>query len=50
LIAHRLSTVRACDLIVEVERGKIAGIGTFDALLRRSESFRQLTTALKEPV
>jgi ATP-binding cassette, subfamily B, bacterial PglK len=42
MIAHRLSTVRACDLIFELDRGQIAGAGTFAELIGRSESFRRL--------
>jgi ATP-binding cassette, subfamily B, bacterial PglK len=42
LIAHRLSTVRACDVIFEFDRGKIVGSGTYDGLLRNSETFRRL--------
>jgi ABC-type multidrug transport system fused ATPase/permease subunit len=41
LIAHRLSTVRACDLICEFDRGRISSIGSYDELLRNSESFKQ---------
>jgi ABC-type multidrug transport system fused ATPase/permease subunit len=42
LIAHRLSTVRACDVIFEFEQGKVAGSGSYDGLLRNSETFRRL--------
>jgi ABC-type bacteriocin/lantibiotic exporter with double-glycine peptidase domain len=42
LIAHRLSSVRACDVIFEIDRGKITGSGTYVELLRNSETFRQL--------
>jgi ABC-type multidrug transport system fused ATPase/permease subunit len=42
LIAHRLSTVRACDVIFEFGHGKIVGSGTYDELLGNSESFRRL--------
>lgn len=42
LIAHRLSTVRACDVIFELDRGKISGSGTYVELFRSSETFRQL--------
>lgn len=35
VIAHRLSTVRRADLIVVVERGRIAEIGRHDELLAR---------------
>jgi len=42
LVAHRLSTLRACDVIFEMDRGKIVGNGTYTQLLGTSESFRQL--------
>jgi len=42
LIAHRLTTVRQCDVIVEMQNGSIHAIGDYDGLLRNSASFRQL--------
>jgi HlyD family secretion protein len=42
VIAHRLSTVRACDAIVEFDHGKIRASGTYEGLLRNSETFRRL--------
>ncbi len=42
LIAHRMSTVRSCDLIFQLEHGKLIGSGTYDALLRDSEAFRRM--------
>jgi ATP-binding cassette, subfamily B, bacterial PglK len=42
LIAHRLNSVRACDLIFELENGKIAAQGTYSELLKYSETFRRL--------
>jgi ATP-binding cassette, subfamily B, bacterial PglK len=33
VIAHRLSTVRACDRIIHLRAGALAGVGTFDELL-----------------
>jgi ATP-binding cassette, subfamily B, bacterial PglK len=44
LIAHRLSTVRACDFIFELDNGKIIGRGTYSELLKESESFRRLVS------
>ena len=44
LIAHRLSTVRACDVIFEIGQGKIVGSGTYDGLLGNSETFRRLVS------
>jgi HlyD family secretion protein len=42
LIAHRLSTVRDCDVILEFDRGKVTGSGTYDGLIRNSKTFRRL--------
>jgi len=42
LIAHRLSTVRACDVIFEFDHGRISARGTYAELLTASESFRRL--------
>jgi ABC-type multidrug transport system fused ATPase/permease subunit len=42
LIAHRLTTVRACDVIFEFDHGKVTGTGSYIELLRNSETFRRL--------
>jgi ATP-binding cassette, subfamily B, bacterial PglK len=42
VIAHRLSTVRACDAIFEFDHGKVTASGTYEGLLRNSETFRRL--------
>jgi ABC-type multidrug transport system fused ATPase/permease subunit len=42
LIAHRMSTVRACDLIFEIDAGTIGSSGTYEALLKNSQGFRRL--------
>jgi ABC-type multidrug transport system fused ATPase/permease subunit len=42
LIAHRLSAVRACDVIFELDRGKVSASGSYADLLRNSETFRRL--------
>src|SRR5579859_2828206 len=43
LIAHRMTTVRSCDLIFELENGRITGSGTYDGLLKSSAVFRRMT-------
>jgi ABC-type multidrug transport system fused ATPase/permease subunit len=42
LIAHRLSSVRTCDVIFEFDRGTLTGSGAYGELLSNSESFRRL--------
>ncbi|GAA4854146.1 ABC transporter ATP-binding protein [Luteimonas vadosa] len=42
LIAHRLSTVRGCDMIVELNAGRIVAVDTYDNLVARSPSFRRM--------
>jgi ATP-binding cassette subfamily B protein len=46
LIAHRLTTVRRCDTIVELEHGHVVAQGTYEELLERSPSFRRMTRAI----
>jgi ATP-binding cassette, subfamily B, bacterial PglK len=43
LIAHRMTTVRSCDIIFELENGKITGRDTYDGLLMSSAVFRRMT-------
>ena len=42
VIAHRLSTVKKCDQIVEIQSGKVKAQGDFVSLCERSESFRDM--------
>ena len=43
VIAHRLSTVRKCDRIFEIENGMVKASGTFDSLCETSSTFREVT-------
>jgi HlyD family secretion protein len=45
LIAHRLSMVRWCDVIFQLESGRISGSGSYDELTRKSEPFRRMMGA-----
>ena len=42
MIAHRLSTVRECDVIFAMEHGEIVDTGTYNELLKRNERFRRI--------
>jgi subfamily B ATP-binding cassette protein MsbA len=37
VIAHRLSTVRRADLIVALEKGRVAEVGTHDTLVNHPD-------------
>lgn len=42
IITHRLSQIRWADLIVVLRKGKIAAIGTHEALMETSEAYRRI--------
>lgn len=44
VIAHRMSSVRHCDVIFEFDAGSIVGSGSHAELLRDSERFRELAS------
>jgi ATP-binding cassette subfamily B protein len=46
LVAHRLTTVRRCDTIVEIGHGRVMAQGTYEQLLERSPSFRSMARAI----
>jgi ATP-binding cassette subfamily B protein len=45
LIAHRSSTVSTCDVIFEIDNGRIVGSGSPAQMLQRSAAFRRMATA-----
>lgn len=47
-IAHRLSTVRRCDTIVELGDARVLAQGTYAQLLQRSPTFRKMAEAAGE--
>lgn len=46
LIAHRLTTVRHCDTIVELDQGRVVAQGTYEQLLQSSATFRRMARAV----
>jgi ATP-binding cassette, subfamily B, bacterial PglK len=42
VIAHRLSTVRKCDMLLYLEQGRIAASGTFESVAAESPAFARL--------
>ena len=45
LIAHRLTTVRSCDIIHLMSEGRIVDSGAYDELMRSNATFRQMAGA-----
>jgi ABC-type multidrug transport system fused ATPase/permease subunit len=45
MIAHRLSTVRNCDQIFMLDRGRLVGAGTYDELIATNAGFRAMAEA-----
>ena len=41
-IAHRISTIRDCDVIFVVEAGKVVEEGTFNDLMAKKGAFYQI--------
>jgi ABC-type multidrug transport system fused ATPase/permease subunit len=42
LIAHRLSTVQNCDVIFQLDSGRLLGYGTYDILKNNSSLFKKM--------
>jgi ABC-type multidrug transport system fused ATPase/permease subunit len=42
MIAHRITTVKGCDVIYLMEKGIIVDHGCYDDLYQRNDSFRKM--------
>jgi ATP-binding cassette subfamily C protein len=42
IIAHRLSTVRKCDVLYLLDHGRVLDCGSFSELAARSQAFREM--------
>ena len=42
IIAHRMTTVKDCDIIYLIDKGKIGAQGAYDELMNSSASFRAM--------
>ena len=45
IVAHRLATVRTCDVIYVLAGGRVCDRGTFEELMERSPEFREMARA-----
>jgi len=46
LIAHRLNTLKNCDIIFKLEKGKFIGQGSFDELMYGNSNFNKKSLKL----
>lgn len=49
LVAHRLTTMRECDRIFLLNRGKLVREETVDHLIRQDAAFRAMALAADDP-
>ena len=42
IIAHRLTTIKECDVIYVLKNGSITGIGKYDELIETNENFKKI--------
>lgn len=47
IVAHRLSTVQDCDVIVVMDNGRVVEIGSHEDLVRRGGRYSQLLSFQK---
>ncbi len=45
-IAHRHTTVRRCDIIVELDHGEVVAQGTYEQLVKCSPSFQRMVASI----
>ena len=48
--AHRITTVKHSDIIVELDQGRIVKQGNYEKLLERSPSFKKMVRAREEEI
>jgi ATP-binding cassette subfamily C protein len=49
VIAHRLTTVRHCDRLIFISKGRISASGTYDELIENVAEFRRMAMAAERP-
>ena len=44
MVAHRLKTVKKCDIIYFIDNGKVSDKGSYDELVQKNEKFRRMAS------
>jgi HlyD family secretion protein len=50
IIAHRITTVKKCDIIYLMKQGKVVDSGSYSELVERNESFREMATNIRSTI
>lgn len=50
MVAHRLSTIRRCDIIHVLSEGKLVGSGSFEDLLKENDHFQDLARSFERHI
>ena len=45
MVSHSTESIKECDIIYEIENGKIKNFGNFEELIKISKSFRELSAS-----
>jgi ABC-type multidrug transport system fused ATPase/permease subunit len=48
VIAHRLSTVRAADVVIVIDKGRVAAQGTHEELVAQSQVYARLAGEMSD--
>lgn len=46
MIAHRMSTIKSCDRIIVLHKGKVVEDGSYDDLVRKNGYFAKLEAGI----
>ena len=49
IVAHRLSTIQDCDLIVVMDNGRVVEAGSHDELVRFGGRYKEMLSFQKSP-
>jgi len=48
MISQRTSTMRMCDKILVIDKGKVSGFGSYESLLKKNKIFKEIVSSQEE--